>query len=603
MIENWKSNHALQIRENPHFLCSVRWLLLGLVWAVASSSHAQDEKPLIAVFSGAVSTIQNSEPLITSNKARRKHGLPLLRNADGNALRFDELRPQRLAAPVTVYIEAFSAHPLEQDMQELYAPPDGYVDSDTGAFGTERRTPEDIPVYEATLRPEDGLYLLPYMARQAGGQPWDNACTSPAAPLDKCRLTFYPDASRMFEEIDRFGIAARQNPANNLLNSKADFHFFRAAPPGGYRKGLPASRRTDTGNGDIPKEVWGRDFFTYLPTQEPAMPTLARLTNIVQRAMATGTYAGGIWLEGSPFAEETIYWLGLLIDTTVPLSANAAQRTNGSLGSDGPPNIVDSVSYILSGIWKDEMGLDRIGAVMIQEEQIFTAREIQKGDDRPGGYVATGGHGGIIGSTNPMAITFVPSKKHTHSSEVNTTRLPNTVLGVRQVDNQITTVPVQIKDEEGNLLPTSIPKVTISAYGRYMSETFDDDPSGEVEIAARIAKNLQDFPLAGIVLPGWVPYASANEQQMAALRKAALRGIPVARVGRGNHEGITRVNPTDLFIEGNNLTASKARLLLMASLMKLGSLPVPANPDRPTPRELQAIRNKIAEYQEIFSTH
>ena len=37
------------------------------------------------------------------------------------------LRAQRLARPVTVYIEQFSAHPLESDMAELYGPPDGYL--------------------------------------------------------------------------------------------------------------------------------------------------------------------------------------------------------------------------------------------------------------------------------------------------------------------------------------------------------------------------------------------------------------------------------------------------------------------------------------------
>ena len=34
-------------------------------------------KPKIAVFSGPTATIQNSEPLVTSNKARHKYGLPL----------------------------------------------------------------------------------------------------------------------------------------------------------------------------------------------------------------------------------------------------------------------------------------------------------------------------------------------------------------------------------------------------------------------------------------------------------------------------------------------------------------------------------------------
>src|ERR671924_1907570 len=62
-------------------------------------------KPKIAVFSGPTATIQNSEPLVTSNKARQKYGLPLRANPDGTPSRFDALRPQRLAAPVTVYIE------------------------------------------------------------------------------------------------------------------------------------------------------------------------------------------------------------------------------------------------------------------------------------------------------------------------------------------------------------------------------------------------------------------------------------------------------------------------------------------------------------------
>ena len=86
-------------------------------------------RPRIAVFSGPTATIQNSEPLVTSNKAREKYGLPLRTNPDGTPMRFDVLRAQRLAAPVTVYVEQFSAHPLERDAAELYGPPDGYLDS------------------------------------------------------------------------------------------------------------------------------------------------------------------------------------------------------------------------------------------------------------------------------------------------------------------------------------------------------------------------------------------------------------------------------------------------------------------------------------------
>ncbi len=121
------------------------------------------EKTRIAHVSGPRATIQNTPPLVTSNKARIRRGLPPRLNPDGTVPPFDALRPQRLAAPARVYVEQFSAHPLEADAAELYGPPDGYVGED-GVFRTERATAADKPVYEVELRPEDGLYPLPYMA-------------------------------------------------------------------------------------------------------------------------------------------------------------------------------------------------------------------------------------------------------------------------------------------------------------------------------------------------------------------------------------------------------------------------------------------------------
>ena len=152
----------------------------------------------IAHLAGSNATIQNSPPLVTSNKARQKYGLPLVTGSDGAPLRFDVLRAQRLAAPVTVYVEQFSAHPLERDAAELYGPPDGYLDS-KGAFHKERRGADDTPVYEITLRPEDGVYPLPYMARQADGRAWEEDCARPLAPEQQARQPFYPDGARLFE--------------------------------------------------------------------------------------------------------------------------------------------------------------------------------------------------------------------------------------------------------------------------------------------------------------------------------------------------------------------------------------------------------------------
>jgi hypothetical protein len=65
------------------------------------------------------------------------------------------------------------------------------------------------------------------------------------------------------------------------------------------------------------------------------------------------------------------------------------------------------------------------------------------------------------------------------------------------------------------------------------------------------------------------------------------------------------VDPTraQLAIAGSNLTATKARLLLMACLLRFGSLPPAADPIRPTPAELKAVQARLAEYQAVFDTH
>ncbi len=142
------------------------------------------DKTRIAHVSGPRATIQNTPPLVTANKARVRRGLPPRLNPDGTMPAFDALRAQRLAAPVKVYVEQFSAHPLEADAAELYGPPDGYLGAD-GVLRPERAAAEDKPVYEVELRPEDGLYPLPYMAVQADGQAWEQELRRAGRPGGK----------------------------------------------------------------------------------------------------------------------------------------------------------------------------------------------------------------------------------------------------------------------------------------------------------------------------------------------------------------------------------------------------------------------------------
>jgi L-asparaginase len=565
-----------------------------------------DRKARIAHLAGPNATIQNTPPLVTSNKAREKHKLALLSNPDGTPARFDVLRPQRLAAPVTVYVEQFSAHPLEADAADLYGPPDGYIDS-AGHVHKERQSASDKPVYEVELRPEDGLYPLPYVATQADGGAWEEECAFPNAPEVKARQGFFPDGSRSFEEIDRLQIG--ENGTGNLISANAEVDFYRILPPSGYTKGLPADRRTDTGAGDIPPERRGVDFFPYKPAHLAAStprPSLARATNAAQEILASGKYDGAIWTEGSPRIEETIYWLNLLVDTTLPICGNAAQRPQGMISNDGPKNIVDSVEYIASRVWEDEQGRNRAGAVLIQEQRVFAARAVQKVDARPGGYVATGGHGGILGAAGhdgPPLLHYLPTARHTWRSEVNVTCLPSEVMGVRQAGSRIEPVGVAIKGPDGKLLDAAIPKVAITKDANYWDDDSTTDLEAEVDLIALIGHMLKSALLAGFVVEGLTPYGrNVSNARHRLMLRAVHSGLPVVRVGRGNTEGFVPLHDPS-FIGGSNLTATKARLLLMACLMKFGSLPPASDPDHPTSAESAAVCKKVAEYQAVFNTH
>jgi L-asparaginase/Glu-tRNA(Gln) amidotransferase subunit D len=525
-------------------------------------------KRRIVVFSGPNATIANSPTLVTSNRGR----LPGERRLPG---RSDHLVPQELFEPVTARIKRYSAHPLEEEASATYHEP-------------------DRPYDEVELCPEDGPYPLPYVARRADGSPdgtpfEDEDLEDPSIGYGG-RQFYYPDASRLFAEIDRTITGRDEDGSGSPLDRRADFDFIRVLPSGGY-----PSRGEES----------GRDYFPYRPraiAHRPRYRDLATATNVVREAMRSGRYAGGLWLEASPTLEETLYWFNLVLDIDLPLVGCASQRPHGQLANDGDRNIVDAVDVILSG--------EQLGVVAVQEERIFAAREFKKSDDRPGNYKATGGHGGILGSVGPpVRVWYRPTYRHTGTSEVNLRRLPERVNFLDRADDRSPTT-VQIKEGE-RLRPEVIPRVHLVKYGAYMDEDATDDPDQEVDIMARIARGLEqqsrtaegDPPFHGFVFEGLSPYAFGSGSQREALTLAAFSGMPVVRVGRADPGGMVPKRGWPSAVTGSNLDANKARMLLMAGMLKLGRWPKAKDPRHPTSAERDALLTAVAAYQALFDTH
>jgi L-asparaginase len=162
--------------------------------------------------------------------------------------------------------------------------------------------------------------------------------------------------------------------------------------------------------------------------------------------------------------------------------------------------------------------------------------------------------------------------------------------------------PLAVKDGAGALIEAAIPKVAIVKDGSYMAEEPDNNPADHPDLLAVLDDFQRRAPLAGLVVEALTPYGLMTSlARNALMARAIYSGVPVVRVGRGNTQGFAPKRLPN--ISGSNLTATKARLLLMACLMRFGALPQAEDPDEPTEAEHKATAAAVAQYQRVFDTH
>jgi L-asparaginase len=241
------------------------------------------------------------------------------------------------------------------------------------------------------------------------------------------------------------------------------------------------------------------------------------IARIANAAIEDSRVDGIIITHGTFTAEETAYFLHLVLHTEKPVVMVASQRKHDEVGNDGDRNMLDAIRLSLS---PDARGK---GVLVTLHEEIHSAREVVKTNQRPGGFLSLGR--GIVGHVEEDQVSFfyAPTRRHTFRSEFD---LP---------ENR------------------ELPRVDVIA--AYVGA---DDAAAQACIAAGAQ---------GLVISGYAFNGRASADQLKGIERIAESGVPVVLSNRGGR-GRIPVNWDDLYIQGDSLVPHKARILLMLGLTK-----------------------------------
>jgi len=227
---------------------------------------------------------------------------------------------------------------------------------------------------------------------------------------------------------------------------------------------------------------------------------------------------GVIVTQGTTTSEITAYFLHLLVKSDKPIVLVNSQRRHGMVSNDGDKNFVDAVSVVLSE------GAAGKGALVVSNQTINSGREVLKTSVRPDAFVS--GEHGILGIIEEDRVDFyrAPTRRHTVNSEFDVNSI------------------------------TSLPKVEI-IYAYY-----DADPALILAAAGGSTK--------GIIINGLTTRGSPHSSQQSALDELADKGMPIVSTTRGGVNNRIPLGSQEKYIEGDNLVAHKARILLQLALTK-----------------------------------
>ncbi len=237
-----------------------------------------------------------------------------------------------------------------------------------------------------------------------------------------------------------------------------------------------------------------------------------------------GDCEGVVITHGTDTMEETAYFLSLVVKSDKPVVLVGSMRPATAIGADGPANLYNGVALAANPAARG------LGPVVVLNDEVHFAREVQKMHTTALNtfYSPNRGRAGVM-NVGTLHLFSKNTKRHTTKSEFS----------------------VESK------MVSDLPRVDI------------------IYSYANLNPDIVDFLVKqgckGIVLAG-VGDGNSMDSVIAALSVAAKKGVVVARASRTGSGLVVRnveVDDDKLgFITSMELSAPKARILLMLGLMK-----------------------------------
>jgi L-asparaginase len=256
---------------------------------------------------------------------------------------------------------------------------------------------------------------------------------------------------------------------------------------------------------------------------------LALSRGIADTLRARPELAGVVVTHGTDTMEETAYFLDLTVADARPVVVTGAMRPADGVGSDGPANLLHAVRVAASGEARGR------GTMVLMNDEILAARDATKTNTvRPDAFTA--GARGDLGVADPERVRFHRAPARAGVFDLaGVTALPRVDIVVSYVGADGTAVDA--------LVAAGVKGLVVATTGR-----------------------------------GSIP-----PLQREAVRRASARGVAVvlaSRAGAGSvpDDGAARSADASLLVGAGDLTAQKARVLLMLALTRTAD-----------PREIAAI--------------